>query len=188
MFAYNLINRLNIGSLDNNIRSCCDCKHKNICPHLRNSIYCTKSISESVHQFKQTDDRLVNKIENGPEKNIIDGMSRKVPENIAKNIVNNTAHTQNTEQADGCGLLHFRKWWERNKVDISVNHELITGTPVFTEKNTLRVINKQYSYFIPLEKVDYIRTSDGLDSCSLVEKQSNTKKSNKTIKILKTAK
>jgi len=62
------------------------------------------------------------------------------------------------------GLLHYRKWWEQNEVDLSVCGKLISGTPIFVEENTLRVINKQYSYFIPLEKIDYIRTTDGLCS------------------------
>jgi len=60
------------------------------------------------------------------------------------------------------GLLHYRKWWEQNEVDISVCGKFISGTPIFTEENTLRVINSKYSYFIPLEKIDYIRTTDGL--------------------------
>jgi len=62
------------------------------------------------------------------------------------------------------GLLHYRQWWERSEVDISICGQLITGTPIFVEENTLRVVNSQYSYFIPLEKIDYIRTSDGLCS------------------------
>jgi len=62
------------------------------------------------------------------------------------------------------GLLHYRKWWERNPVDISVCGRFISGTPIFIEENTLRVINSQYSYFVPLEKIDYIRTTDGLCS------------------------
>ena len=62
------------------------------------------------------------------------------------------------------GLLHYRKWWERNEIDLSVYGKLITGTPIFVEENTLRVINSKYSYFIPLEKIDYIRTTDGLCS------------------------
>jgi len=60
------------------------------------------------------------------------------------------------------GLLHYRKWWERNEIDLSVCGKLITGTPIFVEEDTLRVINSKYSYFIPLEKIDYIRTTDGL--------------------------
>ena len=60
------------------------------------------------------------------------------------------------------GLLHYREWWERNEVDISVGGKLITGTPIFIEENTLRVINDRYSYFIPLEKIEFIRTTDGL--------------------------
>jgi len=62
------------------------------------------------------------------------------------------------------GLLHYRKWWERNEVDLSVCGSLVSGTPIFIEENTLRVVNSKYSYFIPLEKIDYIRTTDGLCS------------------------
>ena len=62
------------------------------------------------------------------------------------------------------GLLHYRKWWERSEIDLSVCGRLITGIPIFVEENTLRVVNSRYSYFIPLEKIDYIRTTDGLRS------------------------
>ena len=62
------------------------------------------------------------------------------------------------------GLLHYRQWWERNEVDISICGKLVSGTPIFLEENTLRVVNCKYSYFIPLEKIDYIRTTDGLCS------------------------
>jgi len=62
------------------------------------------------------------------------------------------------------GLLHYRKWWERNEVDISICGKLVSGTPIFIEENTVRVVNCKYSYFIPLEKIDYIRTTDGLCS------------------------
>lgn len=66
----------------------------------------------------------------------------------------------------GRGLFHYSKWWERSEVDIFVNGNILTGIPILTDKNTLRVINGSHSYFIPLEKVDYIRTTDGLESCS----------------------
>lgn len=79
--------------------------------------------------------------------------------------VNNTAGTKSCTHTDRNGLLHYRKWWERVDVDILVNGKLISGIPIFIEEDTLRVINNDYSYFIPLEKVDYIRTTDGLDSC-----------------------
>lgn len=62
------------------------------------------------------------------------------------------------------GLLNYRRWWELIEVEMSVSGKLITGIPIFIEKDTLRVINDNYSYFIPLEKVDYIRTKDGLRS------------------------
>lgn len=60
------------------------------------------------------------------------------------------------------GLLHYKKWWELTEVDVIVNGHMVTGVPVFTHNNTLRVVNDKHSYFIPLEKVDYIRTDDGL--------------------------
>ncbi|MCL1951196.1 MAG: hypothetical protein FWF60_00060 [Oscillospiraceae bacterium] len=72
------------------------------------------------------------------------------------------------QAAPGCGcaglfgLLHYRQWWERSEVDISICGKLVSGTPIFVEENTLRVVNSKYSYFIPLEKIDYIRTADGL--------------------------
>lgn len=62
----------------------------------------------------------------------------------------------------GRGLYRYRKWWKLSEVDIRVCGDLLTGTPIFTDSNTLRVVNDVYSYFIPLEKVDYIRTRDGL--------------------------
>ena len=62
------------------------------------------------------------------------------------------------------GLLHYRKWWEHSPVDISVCGKIISGTPIFIEENTLRVVNSKHSYFIPLEKVDFIRTADGLSA------------------------
>lgn len=68
------------------------------------------------------------------------------------------------EGLHGRGLYRYRKWWELNEVDIRVCGDLLTGTPIFTDCNTLRVVNDAYSYFIPLEKVDYIRTNDGLKS------------------------
>lgn len=75
-----------------------------------------------------------------------------------------SADTKKYDRAGHCGLLHYRKWWERIEVDISVAGKIIRGKPMFIEENTLRVINNDYSYFIPIEKVDYIRTADGLHS------------------------
>ena len=63
----------------------------------------------------------------------------------------------------GRGLFHYKKWWFRCKIEISVNGQLICGIPIFTDHNTLRVVNEKHSYFIPVEKIDYIRTSDGLN-------------------------
>lgn len=95
------------------------------------------------------------------------------------------APTDNTEQSGyseeglhGRGLLHYKKWWERSEADIFVNGNILTGIPIFTDKNTLRVVNSAYSYFIPLEKIDYIRTTDGLEACCY----SNTDASDETQK------
>jgi|GEM_PF-2927182 len=63
-----------------------------------------------------------------------------------------------------CGLLHFREWWELVGVNIYVGGRQISGVPIFVEEDTLRVIDNDYSYFIPLGKVDFIRTNDGLCS------------------------
>lgn len=62
----------------------------------------------------------------------------------------------------GRGLLYYKKWWEKNVVNIFVGGTAIIGTPIFVNQNTLRVVNDSHSYFIPLEKIDYIRTDDGL--------------------------
>lgn len=61
------------------------------------------------------------------------------------------------------GLLHFKKWWQFRDVGVSVNGVLVTGTPIQLQKRTLRVVNDQYSYFIPMKNVDFIRTPDGLE-------------------------
>lgn len=84
---------------------------------------------------------------------------------VNQSIDNAALKVKNCNQPGSCGLLHYRKWWERTNVVISIKGKLITGMPIFVEENTLRVINKEYSYFIPLENVDYIRTTDGLNSC-----------------------
>ena len=75
------------------------------------------------------------------------------------------ASWEDTDSA-GSGLFYYQKWWKYEKVDISVNGELLTGTPIFTEADTLRVVNDQHSYFIPVKNIDYIRTPDGLEACS----------------------
>ena len=62
------------------------------------------------------------------------------------------------------GLLSYQKWWENRNVEISVNGKLFQGIPVFLRDNTLRVVNEKYSYIIPMHKIDYIRTPDGLQS------------------------
>lgn len=85
-------------------------------------------------------------------------------EAVLKSVLEHQQKKQCTDETGlhGRGLFHYRQWWERNQADISVNGELLSGVPIFTDKNTLRVVNDKYSYFIPLEKIDYIRTDDGL--------------------------
>jgi len=63
----------------------------------------------------------------------------------------------------GRGLFHYQQWWFRNQIDICVNGDLISGIPIFADHNTIRLVNEKHSYFIPVEKIDYIRTPDGLD-------------------------
>lgn len=64
----------------------------------------------------------------------------------------------------GRGLFHYQKWWFRNQIDICVNGKLISGIPIFADHNTIRVVNEKNSYFIPVEKIDFIRTPDGFES------------------------
>lgn len=68
-----------------------------------------------------------------------------------------------TDGLYGRGLFHYQEWWFRNQIDICVNGKLISGIPIFADHNTIRVVNEKHSYFIPVEKIDYIRTPDGLD-------------------------
>lgn len=65
----------------------------------------------------------------------------------------------------GEGLLAYRKWWFERPVDVRVGGETLSGMPLFLRDGTLRVVGDKYSYFIPLERIDYIRTPDGLDQC-----------------------
>jgi len=60
------------------------------------------------------------------------------------------------------GLLHYQKWWFRSAVDVSINGEKLSGTPIFVHDDTIRMVNDDHSYFVPLTKIDYIRTTDGL--------------------------
>ena len=66
------------------------------------------------------------------------------------------------------GLLRYKKWWFYRRVSICVNGTLLCGTPICLRDNTLRVVNNAYSYFIPLKRIDYIRTPDGLDAAEKV--------------------
>lgn len=62
------------------------------------------------------------------------------------------------------GLLNYKKWWHLREVDLSVRGELLTGIPIYVHQDTLRVVNDEFSYFIPMTHVDYIRTPDGLSA------------------------
>lgn len=121
---------------------------------------------------------------NAADKQISDNSS--IPDNIANDVLKNHTDSCVGEETGGCefqafgedkiherafekglfgrGLYYYRKWWELSEVDLFVNGDLLTGIPIFTDDNTLRVVSGKYSYFIPLEKIDYIRTADGLNS------------------------
>jgi len=73
-------------------------------------------------------------------------------------------HEQESDDSDDAkdsGLLQYRKWWFMREVALSVNGRMIEGTPVFLRKGALRVIGEAHSYFVPMAKIDYIRTADG---------------------------
>ena len=77
--------------------------------------------------------------------------------------INFTAYTPKSQASYALyGLLRYRKWWELNEVVISVCGTALSGTPIFVEEDALRLINNRHSYFIPLDKIDYICTTDGL--------------------------
>ena len=76
----------------------------------------------------------------------------------------NACAKEGAEDACPDGLLRFKKWWYRREVCLAVEGDHITGTPIFIAGSTLRVVNPDYSYFIPMHKVDYIRTDDGYAS------------------------
>lgn len=65
---------------------------------------------------------------------------------------------------NGEGLLYYQKFWYLSEVEISIRGELLHGTTLEFHENTIRLVNKKHSYYIPLHKVDYIRTSDGLET------------------------
>ena len=71
------------------------------------------------------------------------------------------AAAPDAETAHSPSLLAFRDWWERREAIISAGGERICGIPAFIEHGAMRVICETCSYFIPLEKIDYIRTEDG---------------------------
>ena len=70
------------------------------------------------------------------------------------------------ERADpnGGGLLCYQGHWYLSEVDVKVQNELLSGTPIALKGNTLCLINKGHRYFVPLHKIDYIRTLEGLES------------------------
>lgn len=92
----------------------------------------------------------------------IDPANKKQDDAHQKFFNENSCKIPSLDGLYGRGLFHYKEWWFRHKIEISVNGKLISGIPIFTDHNTLRVVNEQHSYFIPIEKIDYIRTSDGL--------------------------
>ena len=64
----------------------------------------------------------------------------------------------------GEGLLAYQKHWYLNEVDVKVQGELLSGTPIGRKGDTLCLINAEHRYFIPLKGIDYIRTRDGLET------------------------
>jgi len=72
-----------------------------------------------------------------------------------------TAIPEKTPEAEG--LFQFRKWWEYEKVELRVNGSLLEGVPIFADETVMRIVNDDHSYFIPLCKVDYIRTENGFN-------------------------
>lgn len=64
---------------------------------------------------------------------------------------------------DSIGLLEYKKWWWLRPVEVSIYGEILNGTPIFIRNGTIRLINENDSYFIPLNKITYIKTVDGLE-------------------------
>ena len=74
----------------------------------------------------------------------------------------NEPQTEEITPAPECeGLMRFEKWWYRRSVEVRAGGETILGTPIIIEGGVMRLINEGYSYFVPLGKVDFIRTRDG---------------------------
>ena len=78
-----------------------------------------------------------------------------------------TSCSEEIGKAEPCaeGLLRYKKWWFIREVNLCVEGDMLTGVPIFLYDDTLRVINEDCSYFIPMRKVSYIRTPDGLKNC-----------------------
>lgn len=120
-------------------------------------------LSEEIPQAARSggDIHTVSPPEKQPENMITDAYSR-LTDAAARFI--EAADAKSRGGGEHCGLLHFREWWELVEVNILVGGKLISGIPILIEEDTLRVINNKHSYFIPLGKIDYIRTADGLRS------------------------
>lgn len=97
-----------------------------------------------------------------PIENLIMDAADRIADAVSKII--EAAQSKGSDNPELSGLLHFREWWELVEVNICVGGKLISGIPIFMEEDTLRVVDRNHSYFIPLRKVDYIRTNDGLCS------------------------
>ena len=98
-------------------------------------------------------------------------LETEAPANIVTNCVPNAAMPVTTTASDGCrkpcgaGLTQFKEWWFERMVDIRVGDVTLRGMPLFLRGDTLRVVCDAHSYFIPLSRIDYIRTPNGLAQC-----------------------
>lgn len=72
--------------------------------------------------------------------------------------------TAEEESLSAKGFLAYKQLWYRENVDISVNGKMLSGIPIFLRQGALRMVNEVYSYIIPLDCVDFIRTCDGYKS------------------------
>lgn len=92
-----------------------------------------------------------------------------------------TEKEHSEDRINGRGLFHYKKFWFRRNVDINVDGHVITGIPILSDYNIIHVINDHNSYFIPIEKIDYICTSNGLK----IKKESECNESSLEPKITK---
>lgn len=86
--------------------------------------------------------------------------------NAIRDVADHTDRPTRSDQEDlfERGLLRYRKWWGKSEADVFVNGDMLTGILMLADKNTLRVKNESHSYLIPIEKIECIRTTDGLSA------------------------